>query len=266
VAILENENVLVVFTDVRNDAGDIYLQMVSVGGALIGVNRKVNTDDPEALQNEPKIAVSASKAMAVWNDGRAVNGITGQRIFGRFVSTDGQMTEDDFLVSDSANIAVKRNPAIAVADNGAAFAAWVDYRNGAGDIYGRYFNPDGSASENIFKISTASDIDNDDISIDVDNSGIFTIVWLSRGAAGGSTVIISRYANNGGFLNRFTYPSDQVGVEILDIAAAVNTAGNIYIIWEGRGLITKLYLTAISSSGTIIKRGQTCFRPIRIIL
>ncbi|PKK84080.1 MAG: hypothetical protein CVT49_05510 [candidate division Zixibacteria bacterium HGW-Zixibacteria-1] len=259
VAVLENENVLVVFIDVRNDAGDIYLQMVSVGGALSGVNRKVNNDIPEALQNEPKIAASASKAMVVWNDSRAVNGVTGQRIFGRFVSIDGQMTENDFLISDSVNIAVKRGPSAAVADNGAALAAWVDFRNGAGDIYGRHFNADGSPSGNIFKISTAPDIDNDDISINVDNSGIFTIVWLSRDAAGGPTVVISRYANNGSFLNRFTYPSDQVGVEILDIAAAVNSAGNIFIIWEGRGLITKLYLTVISSSGTIIKPGTNMF-------
>ncbi|MEW5924284.1 MAG: T9SS type A sorting domain-containing protein, partial [Candidatus Zixiibacteriota bacterium] len=259
VTILPDESVLAVFTDARNDAGDIYVQKISSGGAKIGTNVKVNTDNPEALQNEPKVASSVAGAMMVWNDGRVVNGISGQRIFGRFASTDGSMTEDDFLISDSTNVAVKRNPNAAVAGNGAALVAWVDYRNGAGDIYGRHFNADGSPSGNIFRISTASDIDNDDISIDVDNSGIFTVVWLSRGYAGGPTVIAARYANNGSLLNRIAYVSDQVGVEFIDIAAAVSTNGNVYIIWEGRGLTTRLYMTVISSSGTIIKPGTNMF-------
>lgn len=259
VTILPDNNVLVAFTDARNDAGDVYLQKISSGGALTGTNVKVNSDAAGALQNEPRMASSAAKVMIVWNDGRTVGGISGQRIFGRYASSDGSMTETDFLISDSANIAVKRNPNTAVAGNGAALAVWVDYRNGTGDIYGRHFNSDGSASGNIFKISTASDIDNDDISIDVDNSGIFTVAWLSRGYAGGPTVIVARYSNGGVVLNRFTYSSDQAGVEFVDIAAAVSADGKIYIIWEGRGLTTNLYITALSSSGTIIKPGTDLF-------
>jgi len=219
-AVLNNGDVLTVFTDSRNDMGDIYMQMVSAEGGLIGINEKVNTDETEALQNEPYISAASAGAIIVWIDSRAVLGQTGPRIFGRLVSAEGIMDDHDFLVSDSGEVSVKRSPAAAIAGNGAVMTAWVDYRNDTGDIYGRHFNADGSPSGDVFLISSlAEDIDNDDISLDVDISGNFAVVWLARRAAGGPTVVTVRYSEAGAFLNRFTYPSDVTGVEILDIDA-----------------------------------------------
>ena len=259
-AVLNNGDVLTVFMDSRNDMGDIYMQMVSTEGGLIGINEKVNTDETEALQNEPYISAASAGAIIVWIDSRAVLGQTGPRIFGRLVSAEGIMDDHDFLVSDSGEVSVKRSPAAAIAGNGAVMTAWVDYRNDTGDIYGRHFNADGSPSGDVFLISSlAEDIDNDDISLDVDISGNFAVVWLARRAAGGPTVVTVRYSEAGAFLNRFTYPSDVTGVEILDIDAAVNSSGDIYIIWEGRNSTKRLFLTVISGTGTIIKPGTNMF-------
>ena len=263
VAVLPDGDILTVFTDKRHDAGDIFMQLVGSEGARIGVNEKVNNDPAEALQNEPAVSMSSSGGMIVWNDSRAVLGVTGQRIFGRYVTYAGLFDGADFLISDSLNIDIKREPVTVMADNGAVMVAWVDYRNGTGDIYGRHYNPDGSASGDLFMISSPpGEIDNDDISIDVDNDGDFTVVWLSRGAAGGATVVVSKYANDGQFLNRFTYPSDVTNVEILDITAAVNAAGVVYLVWEGQDVITKLYMTIFADDGGIILPGTHMFSAV----
>ena len=262
-AILGDGRVAVVFTDSRSDAGDIYLQLVSAAGSPIGGNEKVNDDATVALQNEPAMDISSVKGMIVWNDGRAVAGVTGQRIFGRFITAGGVFDGDDFLVSDSMNVDIKRCPMVGVAEDGNAFAAWVDYRNGTGDIFGRHFNPDGSPSGSIFQISSPGvDIDNDDVSVNVDIAGNFTVSWLSLGAAGGPTVVASRYSIGGAFLNRFTYPGDVGNVEIKDIAAAVNTAGDLYLVWEGLGTERRLYMTVLSGGGTILVPGSIRFSAV----
>ena len=251
VVIIDDATSMVVFTSDRNDEGDIYMQMAGSAGNLMGANQKINGDSIKVLQNEPTAAVSSSKVLMVWSDSRAVSGVTGRRIFGRYISFGGVLGESDFLISDSSNVAAKRNPAVAITSDGIAMVGWVDYRSGDGKIMGRRLNSDGSPAGDIFSISNPTDSINDDLSTALDKKNNFSYVWLSRGAAAGPTVIVARYSSAGGFLNRFGFKSDMTGKDFNDISAAVNDSGDVYLFWESAGTEKHLYLTIRSSTGVV---------------
>jgi hypothetical protein len=94
-------------------------------------------------------------------------------------------------------------------------------------------------------------LDNDDISIGRDSSNNFTVIWLSRGAAGGPAAIVSRYNSSGTFLNKFSYNGNISGTVITGIAAAINDSGDVYLLWQGIDTDTHLYLTVLSKTGVI---------------
>lgn len=252
-AIIDQTKGVVVFTDARNDAGDIFMQLAGADGSLIGTNLKVSSDLTGSLQNEPAVAVSSSDILVVWNDSRPISGTTGQRIFGRYLSHSGDFNGPDFVISDSDDISSKNDPRVAMTIDGNAITAWVDYRYGTGHVFGRHLNPDGSASAGVFPISSlATDLDNDCVSIDIDDNSNFSIVWLSRGFEGGPTAIAARYSSTGEFINRFSFTSDVSGVEIRNIATATKGSGATYLLWEGIDTEKHLYLTALANDGTVI--------------
>jgi hypothetical protein len=244
----------VAFTSARRDDGDIYLQLVGIAGNLVGVNQKINTDTLAVLQNEPSLTAGTSQLLAVWNDSRAIAGVTGQRIFGRFGSLNGVLADSDFVISDAGNVSSKRGPAVAFARNQKALVAWTDYRLGTGHIMGRFVKGPGVTEGNEFQISTSGiDFDNDDVTVARDSSDIFTVVWLSRGAFGSPAAIAARHNSSGGFIDRISFNGNMPGTKIVDIAAAVSDSGDIYLLWLGESSTRRLYLTVFSKTGAIKK-------------
>ncbi|SYZ72711.1 exported hypothetical protein [Candidatus Zixiibacteriota bacterium] len=251
IAYLDDNRSAVVFSSRRSDDGDIYLQMQNSAGSPIGNNFKINTDTLSALQDEPSLAVSGQKILTVWNDARAVAGVTGQRIFARFGTTTGTFPNSDFAVSDPGIISSKNIPRAAMARNQSALVAWIDFRNGTGQIWGRMISDPGNLIGTEFKISGSSDLDNDDLCIGRDSSDVFSIVWLSRGFAGGPAAIVSRYSAAGAFLTRFTYNGNMPGTVMTALSTAVNDSGDVYLLWAGVSSSTHLYLTVLSKSGAV---------------
>jgi hypothetical protein len=246
-------NDAVVFADARNDIGDIFLQLVNSAGILTTPNLKVNADNGTFLQEQPAIASSAMRLFIVWIDGRPILGKTGTRIFGRFADHNGSFIGGDFVISDSDNVAAKNCPAVGMMPDGNALVVWANSYSGSVQVYGRHYNPDGSPSNDPFIVSSPGiDLDNDDIHIDIDQNGFFTVVWKAVSSAGRPKVVAARFTSSGEFVDRFDFPGDNPDVLITDIAAAVNDQGDVYLLWEGCDLETWLYITVFSGSGTII--------------
>jgi len=119
---------LIAWTDRRKDAGDIYLEAVSNAGIPLYGNIRVNQDVGPDLQGEPSLAVSDNKSLTVWIDGRPLGGYVGQRIFGRFASLLGVFSEDEFLISDTAQAAIKGSPSAVLLPSGQGLVVWQDRR------------------------------------------------------------------------------------------------------------------------------------------
>ena len=252
-ALLGRQKGAIVFSNTRRDDGDIFMQLIGSDG-LLGTNLKINSDTMPALQNEPALAASANKILTVWNDNRAFLGVSGRRIFGRYLNHDGLFSGTDFSISNPDIISSKSNPAVAISRNQTALVVWSDRRSGDGHIVGRLVQEPSNLIGNEFTISISNiDYDNDNAIITRDSSDIFTIGWLARGSVPSPNTVIVRYTAAGGFINRFTFNGNMTGVSITDIAMAVNDSGDVFLLWQGTDARKHLYLTIFSKTGTIKK-------------
>jgi hypothetical protein len=251
IVITSDGNRIALFADNRDDAGDIYLQLITQDGILSGSNVCLNSDPKGVLQNEPAIAILNNNALVVWNDSRSVSGVSGQRIFGRYVNSSGNFISDDFVVSDSGSITSKQGPAVTLNDNGIAFVAWVDLATGSPKVLARMLDDNGAYLTGVFLVSAdVNDIGNDDISIDSDNSGNFTVGWVARGAPGGAQAIFARYGENGAFIDRFEKVSLISGAQMEHMDMAINGNGQIFAVWSGSD--DNLYFSSYMPDGTVV--------------
>ncbi len=250
---------LLVFTDRRHDFGDIYLQVVTNNGDKIGYNRKVNQDIGFNLQAEPYAAATSTGALIVWVDGRALNGLSGQRIYGRFCTPYGIMNSDEFLISDSLRIEVKANPAVAVNNTGRSLVTWLDKRTGSSQVFGRWLNSMGQPEEAEFQISSdAVDLENGDVKVTVDAQNRFYVTWVDYGL--NPVAVKVKFFNGDKTLGgTFSWVSSVTGVELSEVAVDVNSGGDIYLLWTGfDGSRYRMYLTVLNNSGGVIKA------PVRV--
>jgi len=240
---------MAVFASRRSDAGDIYLQRFGLYGGLEGPNRRVNQDVGASLQAEPGAAAADTHALIVWIDGRAVNSIPGQRIFGRLCTLYGALNTDEFIISDSTSVWAKLSPKVAIRPDGRALVAWLDKRDGSYQVWGHWWNPDGTGDGADFRISTvATDTQNDDLWVGTDSSGRYWAAWLDHGTAFPS-VKARAYNASGVSVGSFTW--SPAGFTIDEMSAAVLPAGSLAIAFTSRnGESNDISLAAVSLSGT----------------
>jgi RHS repeat-associated protein len=121
---------LIVWRDARNSQGDIYGQLLSNEGSLIGSNFVIN--DASGDKSWPA---------AVWNDGGDVYLVAWQydgagHVLGQRVEEDGSLAGDPITLSDSGQAL---QPALVTTLNGQWLAAWQE----GNDLYARLLDSDG---------------------------------------------------------------------------------------------------------------------------
>ena len=240
---------LFIFEDQRFDDGDIFVQTVSNAGINLTSNTKVNQDIGNNLQKSPSAAVSMSQAktLVVWVDSRDITGIPGQRIFGRFGNEFGVFSENEFILSDSFQTAVKTSPKAALDSNGKGLVVWTDNRDGSSQIYGQYISSNGSLDVSDFRIS---DILNDSSNVSpfvvCDSQNRFYVIWFDDI---NHRVRVKWYNTDGSTGGDFNWSSSLTGISIDEISAVVRASGNIVLLWTGINGNKILYLTELNNSG-----------------
>ncbi|HDL02141.1 MAG TPA: T9SS type A sorting domain-containing protein, partial [candidate division Zixibacteria bacterium] len=242
---------LIVFEDRRNDAGDIYIQTISNAGIRLYSNIKVNQDNDAVLQTEPAIAASIDlkKSLVTWVDNRDINAVSGQRIFARFGTEFGLFSENEFLVSDSLQTALKKSPQAAINSSGKALIVWLDKRLGRDHIYGQWIASNGSLDGADFMVSDSlSDSTITDLQVAVDNSSNFYVTYVEKQQT--PRVIKSiQFLGDGSLGAAFTKEFPVGGIIIEQSAVAVKSNGNIIVIFGVNDTYRRLYLAEYSSAG-----------------
>ena len=234
------------------DDGDIYIRSVNPAGMVTTYPTRVNQDEVGNLQGEPAIAINGSTGLVVWIDGRAITGLSGQRIFGRRYNESGLNPTDEFLISDNLQITPKSEPTVALNQGGSGLVVWVDRRSGTPQVYGEWIGTTGSLIGSNFAISTSgSDLENGYLMVDVDNAGRYFVVWLDYGKTT-HTVRGEFYHSDRSHGGSFSWTSDLAGVRIAQLAAAVTPTGEIAVLWTGTDDVdTRVYLTKLDSTGAV---------------
>jgi hypothetical protein len=242
---------LIVWADKRNDAGDIYVVPLSNAGSAARGNIRVNQDTTADLQSEPSAAVSGTRSLIVWIDSRALAGVPGQRIYGRFGSLLADFSDNEFLISDTNQAAIKGSPRAAMLTGGQGLVAWSDRRSGSYQVWGRWLTDTGSLDGGEFAVSSpATDSINTDIQMGVDDAQQFYVVWHDKNPASPS-IKGKIYHSNKSQAGSFTWTSSLSGVAIDDIAADITTAGEIAVLFTGVDAgIRKAFFVRLASDGS----------------
>lgn len=252
IALLDDTHGVVVFTDSRSDDGDIFLQLVNRNGLLTGGNLKVNSDAPPALQEEPSIAASLSRMAVVWSDGRAIGGISGSHIFGRFGDNSGALESSDFMISDENELSPKASPSVALTGD-SGLAVWIEKSTSEDQAAGRMIAAPSNTIGPPFLISdTLLDLAIVGLSVVADRDGNFIVVYLTYRPA--ATLVMARYSSQGNFLGKSVYTSALSDIYMTKISSAIGMANQLIVLWQGEAedQSRHIYLSKFSTAGAVL--------------
>jgi len=140
---LNNNRFAAIWHDAREFEYNIYLQHFNTSGELIGDVARVNDDSTGTVQVFPVLSVTNDSTIIVcWEDQR----IFTSHIFQQRLNRNGALIGNNVRVSDDNGNPqqLHQYPDMAQTPSGNYLLVWEDSRNGDHDIYGQYFQPDGT--------------------------------------------------------------------------------------------------------------------------
>ena len=187
-----NENVVVVWRDLRNDPdGDVYAQILdSMGNPLLETNGKIICDDA-GQQATPRVKSDGSHAFIYWEDKRYNN----VDPYVQKMDASGSLLWEENGVQITSDSNDQDQVRMSVDNNGGAFFSWVDGRGDSNpiwagsDIYMEHIDSSGNLTFGPFGLV----IDDDpgpqiDPLVKCNQNGESYIVWNDRKE--GSSIII----------------------------------------------------------------------------
>ncbi|MDD2890752.1 MAG: T9SS type A sorting domain-containing protein [bacterium] len=237
IATSESQGFIIVWEDWRNGEPDIFCQLYDKKCNAHKGNVKVNDDAGTKEQRSPKIAMSSSKSIIVWEDYR--NGCAD--VYGQIYDSTNTPIGANFKINkDTSN----KNlfPSVAILSEGIFMVVWEDYRNGNADVYGQLYN-NGTPIENNFKINTDTTGYQLKPCISSVNNNEFIVVWESENI--NSNICAQLYDLSGiPCKTNFTIASKGEAPSV-----AGNNSGYFITVWENNVTGTSLQYKVYYSSG-----------------
>lgn len=253
-AVVNDTLAVAVFSDQRNDIGDIYFEKVPLSGNVISENQKISADDAvSTLQSQPDISVRGTTWDAVWVDNRAFGGKTGPRILTNSADISDSDIHQPILISPEDDITPKLYPKIIRFDSGLRLAVWIEEAPAGNNFRGLFFTEDSlpSTPGDILTFDEASETVIEDISLSMDQNNNAMVSYFSRMHPDGPSARIIRLNSLGQELNEYGFTSDLSGIEINAIDAKANLNGVVSLLWLGTD--ANLYMTSLDINGAVLK-------------
>jgi len=231
IAMDNNGNFVIVWSDERSGDWDIWGQRYTADGTTQGENFKISDDTGNELQYWPCCNCDKNGNLVVaWVDKRYYDDF---EIYAQRYWPDGTAIGNNFRVNTDTEYAMQLRPDISFDDAGNFIIAWEDQRNDDWDIYAQRYLSDGSTLGENFKINDdTTGTSQRNASISSDLSGNFTVCWQD-----------DRNDYQDVFAQRFTNDATPIGINFQvntdttnqyqfypEISVADN--GSFFITWE----------------------------------
>ncbi len=254
IAIDDNGNFVICWTDKRSGDYDIYAQRYNSDGTAEGSNFKVNGEDSiiDCYYSAPSIAMDGTGNFVIcWADERDIENFD---IYAQRYNSDGTAEGSNFKVNDDGGSYIYQyDPSIAIDDTGNFVICWTDYRNGDSNIYAQRYNSDGIAEGSNFKVNNDWDsLDQYDPSIAIVGTGNFVICWIDE-RNGDTDIYAQRYNSDGTIEDSNFKVNDDVGSSSQYYPSiAIDGTGNFVICWEDyRNDDSDIYAQRYNSDGAV---------------
>lgn len=249
-----NGNFVIVWESVQDgDDFGIYGQLYNSNGTKISDEFQINTRTIDN-QSNPSVAMDEDGSfVVVWqsfNQDGSGDGIYGQRY-----SSNGSKLDGEFRVNNETNNS-QINPSIAIDEDKEFVVVWQSSnQDGSGSgVYGQRFNVNGSKVGGEFRVNTATNDDQSNPSVAMDEDGNFVVAWDSYGQDGsGKGVYGQRYQSNGNPVGVEFQINTATGEYQSDPSVAMDADGNFTVVWESyaqENNYSGIYGQQYSKSGT----------------
>jgi len=206
----------------------VYVERFSAMGASLGNPIQITTT---ASGKAPHLAMdSQGKVLVVWNH---------DKLFGRFLTSDGQLGTSFEIVDHNVGDGLTQTTAVAMDAQGNFVVTW-DEPSGAFTwlVSARRFNADGTPSGSAFQVSPLDGASEPTIAMDA--QGNFIIAWSNMDQAGEtSDVYAKRYASDGTPVSEDVCVNTQTAGDQDQPAIALGTLGRILVCWTTEGTSTE---------------------------
>ncbi len=227
-----NEEIIVTWTDYRENNPDIYGQRFNLSGVPQGSNFKINNDGASSYQDFPAIGMdSTGNFVIIWYDYR--NGSRGPYndpdIYGQKYNKSGEPCGSNFRINDDGTQHAQLFPSLSMNRNGNFIVVWQDNRQGTHHIYGQKYNEFCQPTGVNFKASSISG-SNAWPGVCINDSGTTVVVWQNYNYSYCS-VWGQRYNLAGEPLGgNFKIHSDVESEKMLP-CAGISSSGSFVVVW-----------------------------------
>ncbi|NLG64782.1 MAG: hypothetical protein GX537_04175, partial [Actinobacteria bacterium] len=232
IAVDDNGNAYVIWSDSRDDVSDIFFAYRSASGVWSDNNEKVRPDASGGYQAVPAIAVDAAgNAYAVWED-ESFNGEVD--IYAAVRPANGTWGLSKLVNDDHLAWRYQSDPDITVSPLGYAYAVWEDDRTIDPRVYFAERPPDGEWSTNV-RLDDDPDAYPSHPSIALNDRGDLVVAWAdNRNASETKADLYFTHRPAGGTWSLNLQANDayrQVYRENRPVVA-INDAGTLYTLWN----------------------------------
>lgn len=230
VAMTDDGNVIVTWSDLRSGDFEVYMRIFSVDGVALTGETLVSTLAGDQDASSVETAADGSFVVAFHNS------TDGDIYFQRYDANGVAQGVNTRVNTTIANL--QRHPDVAVADNGSFVVTWgSNLADGSGyAIHGQRFDAAGIAQGGEFQINTTTANDQTRATVDSDANGNFVVTWMSHLQDGSSYgVFAQRFADDGTALGSEFQVNTYTNLEQGSPNVAMNKNGDFIITWHSNG-------------------------------
>lgn len=191
--ILSDNEIIITWTDERNNNSDIYYQIYNFYGVPIGSNQLIYQDSTNNSQKNPDVkTLSNGNYIISWLDNKSGD----WEIYFKKYNNLGIALTTEIRVNDTTGVTEEAVPCIAADQLNNFTICWHDERNGNSDIYGQVFDYNNNAIGSNFKINTDfSTREQKFPSITNDLNGFYVILWQDT-YDDSSKIVVQKFNDN----------------------------------------------------------------------